>query len=82
MTQGCRCPDCFGLKEYLEASGLDSRGLPPAPGHKPNVLRVVTFGSDDASAIVEEVLCDGSYTCECAACVAERAELVARRRAA
>ena len=82
MPHGCSCPDCWTLAEYLAANGLDTRGLPPAPGHKPNVLRVVTFGNDDASAVVEEVLCDGSYTCECPACVADRAALVARRRAA
>ena len=35
MDTGCRCPECFGLAEYmLRLTGSD-HGLPRAPGHKP-----------------------------------------------
>jgi hypothetical protein len=30
---GCRCAQCFGLREYLIAHGCAADGLPPAPGH-------------------------------------------------
>lgn len=59
---GCRCPECWGLAELmLELTGKDY-GLPRAPGHVPFAVDVTP--------------CDGSYTCLCDACKAERAERV------
>lgn len=80
---GCKCRECFGLAEYLEAQGLSSRGLPRAPGHKPVSLRVVTLGPDDQA--VTEVPCIGGYVCECPVCEQERRDRIAavkQRRAA
>jgi hypothetical protein len=55
---GCRCPDCFSLREYmLELTGRD-HGLPAAPGHGRR-LRVVERPH--------------SMTCDCRRCEAERA---------
>lgn len=77
MTQGCKCPSCFGLREWLEAEGLDTRGLPAAPGHETSILRVVTLGADDVPAVTE-VACTGGYCCDCPDCTAA-VELRVRR---
>ena len=61
MPQGCRCPACYGLAEYMLAVTGRDYGLPPAPGHHTS-----DSGSDGL------VVCDGGMTCECAACVGER----------
>lgn len=65
---GCRCSQCWSLREYmLRLTGKDY-GLPAAPGHAPGL------------SLVEDP-CDGSYCCECAKCRAEVRELIARKAA-
>jgi len=59
----------------MESMGRPSYGLPRMPGHDRAVLRVVTR---DEQPTVELAGCDGSYTCECAACRLERAVRVRR----
>lgn len=73
-VDGCKCRDCYGLREYLADHGMDMRGLPAAPGcgaRRPVALE----------AISGEVPHDPrSYTCQCVACRAEIAERMRRVR--
>jgi hypothetical protein len=55
----------------LEITGKDY-GLPPAPGHVPARLHVVTPGPD--VTVTVEAVCTGRMTCPCRRCSAERAE--------
>jgi hypothetical protein len=73
-VSGCRCPECFGLREYLEAQGLPTRGLPAASGHQPH--RPAVVAREDGTIV--EIHCDGSMTCKCPKCTAERSALVKR----
>lgn len=78
MTAGCRCSRHWGLREYMEAGGRPTFGLPPAElradeSCRPDIrLHVVTRGA------TVSVPCDGSYTCECPDHIAERAAFVQR----
>ena len=72
---GCYCQLCYGLAEHMQAIGRPTYGLPEMPGHDRAVLRVVTR---DEQTSVEAVACDGSMTCSCESCVAERASRVRR----
>ena len=77
---GCRCSQCWTLREFLESAGRPEavwRDLPAAPGHQATTLRVVTLGSDEPVNLVPDV-CDGSYVCECAVCTVDRARRVQR----
>lgn len=73
MHDGCRCSECYGLAEWLEENGLDTRGLPPAPGHQP-----LTPILKDEDGTIVEIHCNGSMTCSCPKCEGERAALVRR----
>ena len=67
---GCRCQDCYGLREYLEHSGLNTRGLPAAPG----------CGSTPTPARLE-ASCNNTMTCICTACETDRAARQTNARA-
>jgi hypothetical protein len=58
MADGCRCPECWGLAEYMERMTGKDYGLPRSPGHKR--LRVVERPH--------------LMTCDCRVCVAKRQE--------
>lgn len=62
--EGCKCPSCWGLAEYMRQLTGKEYGLQPATGHAPFVA--------------PEERCDGSYTCSCTECDRERRERVAR----
>ena len=65
------------MREHLDDLGLDTRGLPSAPGHSLQVLRVVTPGlPPDAVSVADLIACTGGYVCECAKCAKDRAGLV------
>lgn len=65
---GCKCSECYGLREYmLDLTGKDY-GLKPAPGH-----------TADAPALPGTKPCDGSMTCRCEDCENEKLELIVRR---
>lgn len=66
---GCRCPDCDeGLLAYAPDRG---RYLAALSKLKP-VLRVVTMPQDIEDA------CAGTFTCDCARCMRQRAALLRR----
>lgn len=75
-VDGCHCRLCFGFSEWLAEKGIDTRGLPEAPGHTPVKLRVTTLG------VPLEVVCDGSMVCACPACVGERVVRLTDRKPA
>lgn len=61
----CSCSQCFGFAEYmLNVTGRDY-GLAQAPGHAPTLIEVDP--------------CDGSMTCDCKRCEADRRVRVVRR---
>ena len=67
MSNDCRCPQCFGLREYmLQLTGKDY-GLPRAPGH--NVVEI-PIGP----------VCDGTYECACPKCVKQRRQAAEKAR--
>ena len=57
---GCKCQHCFGLAEYLDQAGLNSHGLPRAPGH--------------GTLAKAKPQCQGTMTCICPKCQADRVE--------
>lgn len=70
MSQ-CKCAACYGAAEFMmDLTGKDY-GLPRAPGHRPQRLRVIPA----AVRVVSD--CDGTLTCECARCERDRRERVA-----
>lgn len=74
----CRCPQCWGFREYIEQlTGSEYPALPKAPGHEVR-LRVLTFDRDDPEGAVVEIPCTGSLVCDCPRCVDERAKIMAR----
>lgn len=76
-TPGCKCSQCFGLKEFM--GDRAPAGLPDAPGHEVVTLRVVTTEAhpENVVSLVPDV-CVGGYTCPCDKCQAERDALVRR----
>jgi len=78
---GCRCKEHFGLAEYMRQLTGNDYGLPSAPlAGKHHTLRVQTLGPEpeDAIALPIPVACDGTLTCGCDPCVADRMERVRR----
>ena len=65
MPTGCRCKQCYGLREELEARGLDTRGLPAAQGHP---------------TLPSRAICSGTMTCHCADCQRLKVRAVKRVR--
>jgi hypothetical protein len=66
-TTGCRCQECYTLHEYLADAGLNTRGLPAAPGH-----------TDTPATLTKP--CTNEMTCDCEACHTDRANQQARTR--
>lgn len=76
-TPGCKCAQCYGLREWLTDHGHDHRDLPAAPGHA--TLRVLTHGQPPTTLIAlpsDPDPCDGSMCCQCKSCTAERGHRV------
>ena len=60
---GCRCPECWSLREYMLALTGKEYGLPAAPAPH----------NREARALVREVQADcSSMTCMCERCQSER----------
>lgn len=72
---GCRCPQCWGLAEYMQQLTGKDYGLPNAPGCTAT-LRVLTTGPAPTSLVALDRTCDGSMTCSCPDCEQERAQRV------
>jgi hypothetical protein len=61
VPTGCKCKQCFGLREYLQDKGLEHRDLPAAPGHPTLPTRAI---------------CSGTYGCHCVDCQLSRRRTV------
>ena len=61
-SQGCRCPQCWTLCEFMQAETGRDYGLPAAPGH--HTQTVGPFEPLDP--------CAGTMTCDCKRCRLER----------
>ena len=84
-TPGCKCPECWGIREVYEARAQQLQGpardealriahaLTPSPGHEVR-LHVVTGLAANSTP------CNGRMTCPCATCETERAAAAQRQR--
>jgi hypothetical protein len=60
IAEGCRCKACFGLAEYMILLVGKDFGLERAPGCHSSAARPL------------EDHCDGTFTCGCKRCTADR----------
>lgn len=65
----CKCRECYGLREYLEERGLNTRGLQPMPGCDYTRGQLATV-----------IACTGGYTCKCDKCKQSQQRLLEHRR--
>jgi hypothetical protein len=63
-SSGCKCAQCYGLAEFMQALTGKDYGLPKASGHAPQ----------PATLKVEKRVCE-SMTCICPECSAKRAQM-------
>lgn len=81
-SENCRCPECWTLCEYmLQLTGKDY-GLQPAPMRAKRAAAAAAGTSVPTTRARVEESCDGSYTCGCKKCAADKAKLVRRSRPA
>ena len=80
-SENCRCPDCWSLCEVmLEMTGKDY-GLNPAPNRaKRAAAQTPPSGPRGGGGLRLVQSCDGSYTCRCDGCEADKAKLAGKRR--
>lgn len=66
---GCRCRECYGLREYMLEHTGRHHDLPTAPGHLTVALHEL-----------DQPVCSGILTCPCPICQQERVASIHRHR--